>query len=235
MRHELFRELQELRRRREPVALVTDLRDGAQALFVPGKGGLPGTLALSDEQSAAIAGMLHQSVSGPLDEILFVRSYAAPWTLLVVGAVHIAQFLAPMARLAGFDVTLIDPRRAFAAEHRFPGLDLIVGWPDEVMEQTAPPTRQTAVVTLAHDPKIDDPALFAALRSPAFYVGALGSARSHAKRVERLTAAGFGPADIARIAAPIGLDLGGRAPAEIAVSVLAEVVGARYGRQRVPR
>jgi xanthine dehydrogenase accessory factor len=181
--------------------------------------------------------MLLQSTSGVMEDDaspLFVRSYGAPWSLVLVGAVHIAQFLAPMARLAGYDVTLIDPRRAFASPHRFPGLALRVGWPDEVMAGE-PPGRQTAVVTLTHDPKIDDPALFAALRSKAFYVGALGSSRTHARRVERLSAGGLAMTDIARIAAPVGLDLGGRAPAEIAVAVLAEVIGARYGRQRDPR
>lgn len=230
----LFHSLQERRRHRLPVALITDLSSGAQALFIPDDGDLQGSLSLSGEQRQKIADMLRQSASGLLDETFFIRSYGAPWTLVLVGAVHIAQFLAPMAQLAGFDVTLIDPRRAFASEHRFPGLHLIIGWPDEVMAER-PPGRQTAIVTLTHDPKIDDPALFAALRSPAFFVGALGSSRTHARRVERLSAGGLTATDIARIAAPVGLDLGGRAPAEIAVAVLAEVIGARYGRQRLSR
>jgi xanthine dehydrogenase accessory factor len=230
----LFHRLQDLRQRRVPVALMTDLSSGGQALFVPDTGDIQGVLRLTEDQRRKIAAMLLQSSSGLLDETLFVRAYGSPWSLVLVGAVHIAQFLAPMARMAGFDVTLIDPRRAFASDHRFPGLQLIVGWPDEVMAET-PPGRQSAVVTLTHDPKIDDPALFAALRSPAFFVGALGSSRTHAKRVERLRARGLSVEDITRIAAPVGLDLGGRAPAEIAVSVLAEIVGARYGRQRVPR
>ncbi len=234
MRPLLFQRLQDLRRRRVPVALITDLAGDGQALFVPDEGGVEGALPLSAEQQGKIAAMLRQSASGLLDDTVFVRAYGAPWSLVLVGAVHIAQFLAPMARLAGFDVTLIDPRRAFASDHRFPGLHLVVGWPDEVMAET-PPGRQSAVVTLTHDPKIDDPALSAALRSPAFFIGALGSSRTHAKRIERLRAGGAAPADLARIAAPVGLDLGGRAPAEIAVAVLAEVIGARYGRQRVPR
>jgi xanthine dehydrogenase accessory factor len=229
-----FDRLQAFRHRRAPVALVMDLASGRQTLFAPEDG--QSAVPVPEEQRRKIAAMLHQSSSGLLEfepsQQLFVRSYASAWSLILVGAVHIAQFLAPMARLAGFDVTLIDPRRAFATALRFPNLQVVVGWPDDVMAEMSL-RRQTAVVTLAHDPKIDDPALFAALKSPAFYVGALGSRRTHAQRVERLSAGGVSPTDIARIAAPVGLDLGGRSPAEIAVAVLAEVVGARYGRQRV--
>jgi xanthine dehydrogenase accessory factor len=143
-----------------------------------------------------------------------------------VGAAHISQFLAPMAALAGFEVIVIDPRRAFASTERFPGVTLIDAWPDEAFSGLNLDST-SAVVTLTHDPKIDDPALIAALRSPVFYVGALGSRRTHAKRVERLTDAGLGEA-VGRIHAPVGLDLGGRAPREIAVSILAQVVQVRY-------
>jgi xanthine dehydrogenase accessory factor len=144
----------------------------------------------------------------------------------VVGAAHISQFLAPMAALAGFEVIVIDPRRAFASTERFPGVTLIDAWPDEAFKQLNLDST-SAVVTLTHDPKIDDPALIAALGSPVFYVGALGSKRTHAKRVERLAAAGL--ADRAgRIHAPVGLDLGGRSPREIAVSILSQVIQVRY-------
>jgi xanthine dehydrogenase accessory factor len=157
---------------------------------------------------------------------LFVRSYARPPRLIVVGAAHISQFLAPMAALAGFEVVVIDPRRAFATTERFAGVKLINSWPDEALE-TLKLDSTCAVVTLTHDPKLDDPALIAALDSPAYYVGALGSTRTHAKRVARLTEAGLAD-KVARIHAPVGLDLGGRAPREIAVSILAEVVQVRY-------
>jgi xanthine dehydrogenase accessory factor len=143
--------------------------------------------------------------------------------MIVVGAVHIAQALLPMARASGFDPVLIDPRGAFGSVERFPGETIIEDWPDEAMQALVPDTR-TAVVTLTHDPKLDDPAIIQTLRSKAFYLGCLGSTRTHAKRALRLTEAGFSDADIARIHAPVGLDLGGRAPAEIAVSIMAQVI-----------
>jgi xanthine dehydrogenase accessory factor len=172
--------------------------------------------------------MLVADKSGVLagTEDLFVRSYARPPRLIVVGAAHISQFLAPMAALAGFEVIVIDPRRAFASAERFPGVTLIDTWPDEAFRKLNLDST-TAVVTLTHDPKIDDPALIAALGSPVFYVGALGSKRTHAKRVDRLAEAGL--ADRAgRIHAPVGLDLGGRSPREIAVSILSQVIQVRY-------
>jgi xanthine dehydrogenase accessory factor len=150
--------------------------------------------------------------------------------MAIVGAVHIAQALVPMAGLAGYDVTLIDPREAFGSAGRFPGVTISHDWPDEAMAAFAPDAR-SAVVTLTHDTKLDDPALTVALRSPAFYIGCLGSTRTHAKRVARLMAAGFGEADIARLDAPVGLDIGARTPAEIAVAILAAVTRAlRKGR-----
>ena len=153
---------------------------------------------------------------------IFVAVHNPPLRLAVVGAVHIAQPLVAMARLAGYDVTVIDPRDAFASEMRFPGETLVHDWPDDALAALAVDAR-TAVVTLTHDPKLDDPALLTALGSQAFYVGALGSTRTHAKRVERLAAAGLGEAEIARLHAPVGLDIGAKSPAEIAVSILAEI------------
>lgn len=207
-------------------AVVTRLADGAQVLFDGGT--WDGALALDAEQRAAVQRMLIGNRSGilPGSDQLFVRSYARPPRLIVVGAAHISQFLAPMAALAGFDVIVIDPRRAFASTERFAGVKLINAWPDEALEKLQLDST-CAVVTLTHDPKLDDPALIAALNSPAYYVGALGSTRTHAKRVERLTEAGVGD-KVGRIHAPVGLDLGGRAPREIAVSILAEVVQVRY-------
>ena len=145
-----------------------------------------------------------------------------PLRLAIVGAVHIAQPLAEMAQLSGYDVTLIDPREAFASEARFPGHTLSHDWPDRALEEHGLDHR-TALVTLTHDPKLDDPGLQAALRSGVFYIGALGSTRTHAKRVSRLTEAGFSETEIARIDAPIGLDIGAKSPAEIAVAVMAEL------------
>ncbi|SHE60836.1 xanthine dehydrogenase accessory factor [Loktanella atrilutea] len=153
----------------------------------------------------------------------FVAVHNPPLRMIVVGAVHIAQALLPMARACGFDPVLIDPRGAFGSADRFPGETIVEDWPDEAMTALAPDSR-TAVVTLTHDPKLDDPAITQTLTSRAFYLGCLGSTRTHAKRVTRLTEAGFTEDDIARIHAPIGLDLGGRAPAEIAVSIMAQVI-----------
>lgn len=153
----------------------------------------------------------------------FVTLFNPPLRLVVVGAVHIAQALLPMARLAGFDPVLIDPRGAFGSAARFPGETILDDWPDEAMAQLAPDAR-TAVVTLTHDPKLDDPAIRAALASDCFYLGCLGSTRTHAKRLDRLRGAGVTDAAIARIHAPVGLDIGAKSPAEIAVSVLAQIV-----------
>ncbi|MEM7489467.1 MAG: XdhC family protein [Pseudomonadota bacterium] len=155
----------------------------------------------------------------------FVTLHAPPLRLAVVGGVHIAQALVPMARLAGYAPTVIDPREAFAAPARFPNTTLVHDWPDEAMVAFAPDAR-SAVVLLTHDPKLDDPALRVALESPAFYVGALGSTRTHAKRVARLTEAGLAPASLERLDAPIGLDIGARSPGEIAVAILAAMTQA---------
>lgn len=152
----------------------------------------------------------------------FVWVSNPPLRLAIVGAVHIAQPLADMARLTGYEVTLIDPREAFASEARFPGQTLVHGWPDAALSAHGLDHR-TAVVTLTHDPKLDDPALIAALRAPVFYIGALGSTRTHAKRVARLQEAGLAEDEMARIDAPIGLDIGARSPAEIAIAVIAEM------------
>ncbi|WP_294614629.1 XdhC family protein [uncultured Roseovarius sp.] len=152
----------------------------------------------------------------------FVAIHNPPLRLIIVGAVHIAQALVPMARIAGYDPLLIDPRESFASDARFPGETILHDWPDEAVQAYGLDGR-TALVLLTHDPKLDDPALAEALRSDVFYIGALGSARTHAKRVERLESAGFSPDEIARIHGPIGLDIGAAGPAEIALAVLAEI------------
>ena len=156
-----------------------------------------------------------------------LQTLSPPPRLIIVGAVHIAQQLIPMARIAGYDVQLIDPRAAFAAPERFPGVDIINEWPQEVMAGLSLNAR-AAIVTLSHDPKIDEPALRAALESEAFYIGALGSKKNHASRLKRLSEFGFDDKVLGRIAGPIGLSLGGRSPAEIAVSILAQIIQSRY-------
>ncbi len=155
----------------------------------------------------------------------FITLFNPPLRLIVVGAVHIAQALLPMARLAGYDPVLIDPREAFGSKTRFPGERILHDWPDEALAEVGLDAR-TAVVTLTHDPKLDDPAIMAALSSDAFYLGCLGSTRTHTKRLDRLREAGLDEAVLARIHAPVGLDIGARSPAEIAVAVLAEITQA---------
>lgn len=158
------------------------------------------------------------------DGTTFVAVHNPPLRLILVGAVHIAQALVPMARIAGFDPLLVDPRESFASDTRFPGETVLNDWPDEGLRAVGLDAR-TALVLLTHDPKLDDPALIEALNSEAFYIGALGSTRTHAARVARLQEAGLSEAEIARIHAPIGLDIGAAGPAEIAVSILAEMIG----------
>jgi len=153
---------------------------------------------------------------------VFVAVHNPPLRLAVVGAVHIAQALVPMARIAGYDPVIIDPRGAFGSEARFPAERILAEWPDEALQDVGLDTR-TALVLLTHDPKLDDPALHLALKSPCFYIGALGSKRTHAARVARLKDAGFAEAEIARIHGPVGLDIGASGPPEIAVSILAEM------------
>lgn len=221
-----FDRLMTARAMRQPVARVTRLADGATTQVDTDTEA--GDLVLAGEIASRVRQRFTSGASGMLDEpgTLFARVYAPPPRLLIVGAVHIAQALAPMAAMAGYAITIIDPRRAFASAERFPGVELTDEWPDEAMRRLAPDA-QTAVITLTHDPKLDDAALAVALASPAFYIGSLGSSRTHAKRVERLSELGLAE-QIGRIHAPVGLDLGGRYPSEIAVSILAEIIRIRY-------
>ncbi|MEL7212548.1 MAG: XdhC family protein [Pseudomonadota bacterium] len=163
------------------------------------------------------------------DEDVFVAIHNPPLRMGIVGAVHITQPLVQMARMAGYDPFIIDPREVFGSEARFPGEALSNDWPDEALTAWGIDAR-TAIVTLSHDPKIDDPALHVALKSDAFYIGALGSTRTHAKRVARLSEAGFTEADMARIHSPVGLDIGAASPAEIAVATLAQITAVLRGR-----
>jgi len=230
MKAALVERLLAAKQARRAAALVTDLGSNAQALFDPAA--LGNDLDLTPAQRAAIQATLDANQSAELEidgRRLFVQVRVPDPRIIIVGAVHITQALAPMAALAGYDVVVVDPRRAFATSERFPGMELRHDWPDEALDALQVDAR-SAVVTLTHDPKLDDPALDRALRSPAFYVGALGSKKTHAARLHRLSEAGFDDAALARIHGPAGLPIGGRSPAEIAVSVLAQVIAARNGK-----
>jgi xanthine dehydrogenase accessory factor len=177
-----------------PIALATRLGSGEQTL-----------IAATGDRAEVVDGV-------------FVEPLLRPLRLVIVGAVHVAAPLATMARLAGFAVTIVEPRRAWASPVRFPDEAIVSAWPDDAIHELAPDAR-TAIVTLTHDPKLDDPALIAALASPAFYIGCLGSKKTHAARLERLA-----PVDATRLHGPVGLPIGARSPAEIAISILAEIV-----------
>ena len=229
MKADTLARLLAVRAAKRPVALATDLATGAQALVQDAD--VAGDLDLDAGALAAARARLAEDRSGVIEaggRRLFLHVFNPPARLILVGAVHIAQALAPMAALAGYGVTVIDPRRAFASDARFPDVALNGDWPDEAMAALNP-DRRTAVVTLTHDPKLDDPALQVALRSDAFYIGSLGSSRTHAARLERLRAAGFVDSELARIHGPVGLAIGAASPAEIAVSILAQITAARRG------
>lgn len=232
MKRRILNKLLASRADRRPVALVTNIESGMQCLVFA-----EGASYVSDreqaEPSAETLGtarrFLKEQRSAAVESSgsrYIIRVFVPPSRLLVVGAVHIAQALVPMADLVGFQVYLIDPREAFSADKRFPGIDLIREWPDQALDALSPDS-STAVVTLSHDPKIDDPALQTALASEAFYIGALGSRKTHAGRLKRLSALGIDAEVLQRIHAPVGLPLGGRAPAEIAVSILAQIIETR--------
>ena len=220
MQPPILKRLLEERAAQRPVALVTRIEDGLQCIVMPRE--QLGDLALNADELARVRASLAEDRSGMIEGGYFVHVHNPPLRLILVGAVHIAQALAPMAAIAGYRVVIVDPRRAFATDERFPGITLDDRWPDEALEDLQP-NRRTAVVTLTHDPKLDDPALMVALKSDAFYIGCLGSRKTHASRLERLTEAGFGTTDFQRIHGPLGLDIGAITPAEIAISALAEI------------
>ncbi|MEZ0170669.1 XdhC family protein [Microvirga sp. TS319] len=219
MRLSLLADLNTERAARRAAILVTDVASGEQRLVREAQvAGDPLAQELRERIRAGKSGLVEQG-----DRQFFLTVQTPPVRMVVIGAVHISQALAPMARGVDFDVTIIDPRTAFATPERFPDVPVRAEWPDTILPEIGI-DRYTAVVALTHDPKIDDPALAAALRSECFYIGALGSRKTHERRVQRLTASGFTETDLARIHAPIGLDIGAVSPAEIAVSVLAEIV-----------
>jgi len=229
MRSDILAALNDERAARRAAILVTDISDGAQRLVREAE-------IAADPLAAVLAKHLASGKSGLVEadgRTLFLTVQVPPVRLVVVGAVHISQAMAPMAAGLDLALTVIDPRTAFATQERFPGVALVAEWPDAAFGTTVPVLdRYCALAALTHDPKIDDPALKAALAAECFYVGALGSRKTHASRVARLTEAGFSPAQIGRIHAPIGLPIGAVSPAEIALAVLAEIVACL---RRVPR
>jgi xanthine dehydrogenase accessory factor len=227
MRLDLLTRLNAERAARRAAILLTDLEGGEQRLVLEAE-------VTADPLSEVLAERLRQGRSGLVEadgRRLFLTVQVPPVRAIVVGAVHISQALAPMARGLDLDVTIVDPRTAFATPERFPDVPVLAEWPDAALPRLGL-DRYTALVALTHDPKIDDPALAAALRAECFYIGALGSRKTHASRVERLTAAGFAEAQIGRIHAPVGLDIGAVSPAEIAVSILAELIATLRTRRR---
>ncbi len=228
MKYAVFERLLAARADKRPVVLVTALASGDQALVFAENdgGGGGGGSGLATEVVGAARDALRAGRSAIVEQRdtgrTFLHVFNPPLRLFVVGAVHIAQALTPMAAMLGYGVTVIDPRRAFASPQRFAALRVLDDWPDEALAGENLDAR-SAVVTLTHDPKLDDPALAAALRSEAFYIGCLGSRRTHAKRLQRLTAAGFDAHSLDRLHGPVGLDIGASSPAEIATAILAEM------------
>ncbi|GEP53500.1 XdhC family protein [Reyranella soli] len=230
MKAETIKALQDARTERRAVTLATRLSDAAEALVYLDKaeGALSGDAAIVSAARRAMDIGRSETVDIGGAKI-FLNVYVPPARLIIVGAVHIAQSLAPMATMLDFDVTVVDPRGAWATANRFPGVKVIQDWADEAF-QAMGLDASTAVVTLTHDPKLDDPALEAALKSDVFYVGALGSKRTHAKRKDRLSEAGITDEQFSRIHGPVGLNIGAKSPAEIAVSILGQIVEVRARR-----
>ena len=230
MKAETLAALQEARAKRRAVTLATRLSDAAEALVYRdgAKGELAGDAAIVEAAQRAMDIGKSETVDVG-DAKIFLNVYVPPPRLIIVGAVHIAQSLAPMAAMLEFDVTVVDPRGAWATTQRFPGVKVIQDWADEAFQAMGLDV-STAVVTLTHDPKLDDPALEAALKSDVFYIGALGSRRTHAKRKERLAEVGITEEMFARVHGPVGLNIGAKSPAEIAVSILGQIIEVRARR-----
>lgn len=221
MTPEILAALEQAKQEKRPVVLATRLPSGEQRL-------LPDPHAPADLNAAANRA-LDRDESGTVrlgDTDWFLHAYNPPLRLIVVGAVHIAQALVPFAVPCGFSVTVVDPRRSFASDDRFPDTVISNEWPDEALDKFAPDSR-TAIVTLTHDPKLDDPALDRALKSQAFYIGALGSRRTHAARLSRLRELGHQDTALARIRGPVGLNIEAVTAPEIALSIIAEIVAVR--------
>jgi xanthine dehydrogenase accessory factor len=229
MTPEILAALEQAKQEKRPVVLATRLPSGEQRL-------LPDPAAPADLNDAA-ARALDRDESGSVklgDTDWFLHAYNPPLRLIVVGAVHIAQALVPFAAPCGFSVIVVDPRRSFASDERFPDTVISTEWPDEALDKFAPDSR-TAVVTLTHDPKLDDPALDRALKSRAFYIGALGSRRTHAARLDRLRELGHRDDALSRIRGPVGLNIEAVTAPEIALSIIAEIVAVRRNAPLPPK
>ncbi len=229
MTPDILAALEQAKRDKRPVVLATELPGGDQCLLPD-----PAAPAALNEAAQAVL----QSDESGTHKIggtdWFLHAYNPPLRLIVVGAVHIAQALVPFATQCGFAVTVVDPRRSFASDERFPNVTISSEWPDEAMDAFKPDSR-TAVVTLTHDPKLDDPALDRALKSNAFYIGALGSRRTHAARLKRLRELGHTDEAMARIRGPVGLNIEAVTAPEIGLSVIAEIVAVRRGAPLPPK
>lgn len=229
MKAELLQSAVQAQLDKRPIVLLRSLESSGQWLF-DADTDPAGLIGLPDELRRECKSALRRDGATVIESggrKYLLQTLSPPYRLIVIGAVHIAQALIPVAQAAGYATLLIDPRPAFASQERFPGIEILNAWPQDVMPDLAL-TSRSAVITLSHDPKIDEPALAAALNSEAFFIGALGSRQNHAGRLERLAALGVDAAALGRIAGPVGLDLGGRAPAEIAVAILAQLIRARY-------
>jgi xanthine dehydrogenase accessory factor len=228
MRFELLAALNAERAARRAAILVTDIATNEQRVVREAEAG-------ADPLADLLGERFRSGKSGLVEHdgrALFLTVQTPPVKVVVIGAVHVSQTLAPMAKALDFDPTIVDPRTAFATAERFPDVPVLAEWPDAALPRLRL-DRYTAMVALTHDPKIDDPALSAALSAECFYIGALGSKRTHARRLERLAAQGFGEDAVQRIHAPIGLDIGAVSPAEIAVAILAEIIATlRRDRRR---
>ena len=226
MKAATLKTLNEARREGRAIVRATDLANGEELLIDPA--------ADTSPLGIAAAGAARADASGPAQiegRSWFLSVFNPPLELVIVGAVHIAQPLVPMAREAGYGVRIVDPRSAFATPARFPGVAISHDWPDEALAK-APLGPRSAIVFLSHDPKIDDPGLIAALKSNCFYIGTLGSKKTQAARGARMREAGFGDNELSRIHGPVGLDIGARTPAEIAISILAEMTLTLRGEKR---
>ena len=219
MKADTLKILNEARRNKRTVVLVTRLETGVA------------TIARATSQSggplgAAVTAAIASGRSSVVDinkTRYFLQVFSPPRRIVIVGAVHAAETLTGFAHSLGYEVIIVDPRNAYTQQERFPDATIMESWPDDAFEEIKPDSR-TAIVTLTHDPKIDDPALCAVLRSPVFYIAALGSRKTHAKRVARLQGQGFDESEISRIRSPAGIDIGARTPAEIALSIISEIV-----------
>jgi len=221
LRIDTLEKLSIARTQKRPVVLITFLNDGTQILYFR-DGSYAGQEPTNEVKSLAVQSLDTDCCQLTEDETVFVQPFNPPLRMIIIGAVHITKSLVEIAKYCDYQVIVVDPRQAFAASARFPAVELITAWPDKALQELAPDAR-TAVITLSHDPKLDDPALSIALTSDAFYIGALGSRKTQQARQKRLTENGFTETQLARVHGPVGLDIGAQSPAEIAVAIMAQV------------